>query len=155
MVTDSKWKMNPQQNFQIISNLSICGNSVLMDSLGFSYNFYFKNKNSSIRWICSKKSSKTKWVQQLQLITKKKFTHGYYSVNRKKLFIYFRCASYVVQVGNVFLFGEKPHLCQPNPNMIHILLFQQRINLEVAVQRNEQSYKECTENDCEGEAAST
>ena len=45
-------------SFQIIRNATIRGNSILIDSMGFGYHLYFKNKNGAMQWICCHKESK-------------------------------------------------------------------------------------------------
>ena len=47
--------------------------------------------------------------------------------------------------------SEKPHLCEPNPNIFDSLCFHQKINFEMAETRNE-GHEGGADNDCRGEA---
>ena len=48
--------------------------------------------------------------------------------------------------------SEKPHLCEPNPDIFHSLRFRQKINLEMAEAKKE-GYEGGEDNDCRGEEA--
>ena len=56
----------------------------------------------------------------------------------------------LAQVGENFIIGDKPHLCQPNPNIIHKLYFRQRMNLQAAETKRKAYQERAQGNDCVG-----